>query len=158
MPLPNAARDYLIKGLDGSPVVLSGLLGDRIDSDSIWDRRPDPDRFTLREALAHLADWEPIWLERIQKIQAGYHPFLPSVDEGALAEEHNYAASSPNDRLERYTEGRAKLVEHLKTIQDDEWDLTCEREFVGVLTLQQQVYYILAHDAYHLRQVAEWVK
>ncbi len=157
MPLPTAARDYLVKALDGSPVVLAALIGDRSDDDPLWDSRPDPERFTLREALAHLADWEPIWLERMQKIETGVHPFLPSVDEGALAIENNYSASSPRASLARLSEGRATVVEHLKAVPDEAWDLTGDREFVGVLTLQQLAYYILAHDGYHLRQAAEWI-
>ena len=157
MPLPAAARDYLINALDGTPVVLAAILGARPDVDPIWDKRPNPDRFTLREALAHLADWEPIWRERIDKIQTGTHPFLPSVDEGALAVERDYASRSPSASLAKLALGRQELVTRLKTIPDDDWDLTGDREFVGVVTLQQQVYYILAHDAYHLRQAAEWI-
>lgn len=156
MPLPDAARDYLLKALDGTPVVLAALLGERSDDDPIWDKRPDPDRFTLREALAHLADWEPIWLERVAKIRTGSHPFLPSIDEGALAISNHYDTISPSESLRRFRDGRAACIENFKAIDRDAWDLTCDREFVGILTLQQLIYYVLAHDAYHLRQVAEW--
>ena len=158
MPLPTAARDYLLKALDGTPVVLKALVGEHGDSDPIWDRRPDPERFTPREILGHLADWEPIWLERLQRMATGDHPFLPSVDEGLLATEHDYAHSSPSRNLTRQKAGRAEVVSYLREIPDDYWDLTGDREFVGVLTLQQLAYYILAHDAYHLRQVAEWAR
>lgn len=156
MPLPDAARDYLLKALDGTPVVLSALLGSSPDDDPIWDKRPEPERFTLREVLAHLADWEPIWLERVAKIRTGSDPFLPSIDEGALAVSNRYDAMAPSESLQRFTEGRKVCVERFRTIDAGEWDLTGEREFVGPLTLQQLVYYILAHDAYHLRQAAEW--
>ena len=157
MPLPTAARDYLIKALEGTPVVLQSLIGEHSDSAAIWDRRPDPERFTLREILGHLADWETIWLERLQRMATGDHPFLPSVDEGLLAVAHDYAHSSPTHNFTRIRLGRDHLVTYLKAVPDDFWDLTGDREFVGVLTMQQQAYFILAHDAYHLRQVAEWV-
>jgi uncharacterized damage-inducible protein DinB len=155
MPLPNAARDYLLKGIESTPTILRALTIARADDDPAWDRRSDPDRFTLREALAHLADWEPIWLERFQRIRVGDHPFLPSVDEGALAIENRYSEIAPSQSLAKQREGRRSLTAYLRSIRDDEWDLTCDREFVGVLTLQQLAMYILAHDAYHLEQVAE---
>jgi hypothetical protein len=157
MPLPIPARDYLFKALIGTPVVVSALLGDRDDSDPIWDKRPDPERFTLREILGHLADWEPIWQDRISKTLRGDQPFLPSIDEGQLAIEHNYAGSSPTATLRRFSEGRQALVDFLGAIADDKWDLTCDREFVGVLTVQQLAFFALAHDGYHVRQVADWV-
>jgi uncharacterized damage-inducible protein DinB len=157
MPLPAPARDYLLKALEGNPVVFARLVGAYGEDDSLWDRRPDPERFTLREILAHLADWEPIWLERVQRIAQGNHPFLPSVDEGLLAVRNDYPKSSPTKNLRRQRDGRMELVAYLSTLPDDAWDLTGDREFVGILTLQQQAYYVLAHDAYHMRQVAEWL-
>ena len=64
--LPEKARFYLMKGLESAPVVIKRMLrtADSVD----WDRRPDPERFSLREVLSHLADWEPIWLERIRRM------------------------------------------------------------------------------------------
>ena len=155
MPFPAAARDYLLKALDATPVVLTALLR-RADPD--WDHRPDADRFTLREALAHLADWEPIWLERVRGIASGEHPLLPSVDESALAIENRYAESSPEVSLDKFRSGRKELVAYLATLPDSAWDFTGDREFVGELTLQQQAAFALSHDGYHLRQVAEWLQ
>ena len=157
MPLPDAARDYLLKALAATPVVASSLIGDRAEEDPIWDRRPDPERFSLREVLAHLADWEPIWLERLTKIATTDHPFLPSVDETAMVEQNDYANSSPRRDLAKLREGRENLIAYLKTVPDEAWDRTGDREFVGILTLQQQAYFALSHDAYHLRQIAEWL-
>ncbi len=156
MPLPIAARDYLLKALSGTPYVLEALLKE-VD-DSVWDKRPDPERFTLREVLAHLADWEPIWLERVTRIANDDRPFLPSVDESALAVENDYAASSPAESIQRYREGRSALIAYLSTLPDEAWDRTCDREFVGILNLQQQAFFALAHDGYHMKQVAEWTQ
>lgn len=156
MPLPEAAREYLFKALEGTPIVLRSLVADLAEDSPLWDRRPDPDRFTLREVLAHLADWEPIWLERVSKIAMTEHPFLPSVDESAIAVENDYASVSPRESLRRIEIGRAELVAFLRTLPEGAWDRTGDREFVGVLTLQQQAVFALTHDGYHLRQVAEF--
>lgn len=156
MPLPTAAQDYLVKALSATPVVLSSLLDGARDPD--WDRRPDPDRFTLREVVAHLADWEPVWLERLQRIATEDHPFLPSVDESQMVVENDYASTSPTESLARFVQGRETLVAYIRSVSDDLWDRTGDREFVGILTMHQQAYFALSHDAYHLRQVAEWLE
>ena len=34
----------------------------------VADRKPDPERFTIREVVAHMADWEGVWLERARRV------------------------------------------------------------------------------------------
>ena len=65
--MPAAVRKYLLSALAGTPVVADRLLLDVHADDPRWDFRPEPDRFTLREVVAHLADWEPIHLERLTR-------------------------------------------------------------------------------------------
>lgn len=153
MPLPAAARDYLLHGLAATPAVIGALVDPA--SQTGWERRTDPERFSLREALAHLADWEPIWLERAQRIAAEEHPFLPSIDEGRIAAERDYASSDPGESLRRFREGRARLLDSLQPLPLEAWDRTGNREFVGVLSLQQLIGMALGHDGYHLAQIVE---
>ncbi|HSI72481.1 MAG TPA: DinB family protein [Fimbriimonas sp.] len=157
MPLPEAAKDYLLKALSAQPVIAGSLLGYVRHDSPVWDRRPDPSRFTLREVLAHLADWEPIWLDRCQRFVDEDHPFLPSVDETDLVAVNDYATSNPSDSLRAYVEGRNNLVHYLKGIPDEAWDRTADRQFVGELTLHQQVAMALSHDGYHMKQIIEWL-
>ncbi len=157
MPYPAPARAYLFKALSGTPEVLARLLSGVADKDPIWDRRPDPDRFTLREILAHLADWEPIWRTRFAKMRDEVTPFLPSIDEGEMVIENDYAHQNPSDNLARYKAGRESLVELLSSLDDDVWDRKGNREFVGVLTVQMLASLVQSHDGYHLLQVVKWL-
>jgi len=50
--LPEKVRAYLLGTLAGAHALFSVLVRDMTDSEA--DRRPNPDRFTIREALAHL--------------------------------------------------------------------------------------------------------
>ena len=69
-------RNYLLAGLAATPDILDALLKDAADDSPLWDARPDLERFTIREALAHLADWEPIWQARIIRIRDEDSPEL----------------------------------------------------------------------------------
>lgn len=155
--LPAKTRSYLFTALEASPLVLSRLLSAFAATDSIWDKRPTPDRFTLREMLGHLADWEPIFRERLTRTSTENEPLLLNVDEGALALANNYAQSNPLESLARYREGRTALVAFLRTLPDDAFARTAHRELIGILTLEEQIALILGHDGYHAKQTLEWL-
>ena len=156
--LPAKTRSYLFTALEASPLVLSHLLSEIAATDSLWDMRRSPDRFTLREMLAHLADWEPIFRERLTRTANENEPLLPNVDEGALALANNYARTNPFDSLARYREGRTALVAFLRTLPDDAFARTAHREMIGVLTLEEQIALIVGHDGYHAKQTIEWLQ
>jgi len=155
--MPPAVRKYLISALAGLPDVAERLLKDLSSDDSRWDFRPDPTRFTLREVVAHLADWEPINLERVQRMLTEENPTLPDIDEGKLAIENDYAHSDPHGSLEWIRGGRLKFVQELQTIDPVNWSRTGIRESVGPLTVETFATLVAAHDGYHTRQIAQWL-
>ena len=56
---------YLFPGLEFGPRIVARLV-EQIPA-ARYDERTNPSRFTLREAVAHLADWEPILRDRIAR-------------------------------------------------------------------------------------------
>ena len=104
---PDRIRTYLRQGLAATPVLLDRLL-EGITADEL-DKRPDPARFTIREALCHLADWEGVWRERLQRIATEDTPFLPGYDEGQWAIDHDYAHANAAEQLEKFRAGREAL-------------------------------------------------
>lgn len=155
--LPSRAKYYLLSALDANPAVLSHLLQDLGPDDARWDKRPDPDRFTLREMVAHLADWEPINILRLTRMRDEENPFIPDIDEGERAIQNNYAASDPIASVRQYVEGRNAVVALLRELPDGAWERIAMREFLGEMTIGEQATLILAHDGYHLKQALEWL-
>lgn len=158
MTFPQRTLDYLLPALAGTPDVLDGFLKAVPSGDPLWDFRPDPARFTLREIVAHLADWEPIWLERVTRTRDENQPSLPDVDEGGLVIEHDYAHSDPHESLARFRKGRVTLVAFLRSLQASDWERTGLREGVGPVTLVAHMVWTLGHDGYHTQQVAQWLE
>lgn len=144
--------DYILNGLEAAPRVQNRLL----DGVTDWDARPDPERFTLREMVAHLADWEDIWATRVQRFLDEDHPMLPSIDEGELARDRKYATQDPRANLTRYENGRKRLVDLLRKLPLESWSRTGHREFVGDMTLFELAALINGHDGYHLKQSLEY--
>ncbi len=153
--LAQYVRNYLIHGLSATPVVIEYLLRDATEAD--YDRRPDPERFTIREAVAHLADWEGVWLERATRIIEEHHPTLPGYDEGQWAIDHDYARLDVMEQLRKFQHGRARLAAYLSGLTPVQWEREGEREF-GPISIAHQTAMVLGHDGYHLRQITEWLQ
>lgn len=145
--------DYIVNGLEAGPRVQASLLAHEVD----WDRRPDPDRFSLREMVAHLADWEDIWAGRVHRFLTEEHPMLESIDEGKIAAERDYATQDPRANLARYAAGRETLVANLRALPIEAWARTGHRQFVGDLTLFELAALIAGHDNYHLKQTVDFL-
>lgn len=153
--LPEKARYYLMHGLTATPVVIDRLMQDATSED--YDRRPDPERFTLREVLAHLADWEGVWMERMQRMRDEDRPFLPGYDEGQWAIDHNYAEADVAEQLARFREGRQKMLAFLRDLTSEQWDRPGQHGEVGAITIASLAVLVAGHDGYHTRQIIEWL-
>ena len=147
-------RNYLFSALESAPALFGTLLEGLTEEEA--DRRPDPDRFTIREIIAHLADWDPVFLERLTRMRAEDHPTLPGYDEGQWAIDHDYAHTDWREQLALFTERRYALAAFLRSCSPEEWARTANRPEIGILTIESQALLIPLHDLYHLRQIAEW--
>jgi uncharacterized damage-inducible protein DinB len=152
--IPDRVRYYARTGLEGAPVILERLLSGITDAEA--DRRPDPERFTLREVIAHLADWEPIWHERLKAIAEQNDPFLPGYDEGQYAIDHDYAHSVLSEQLAKFRAGREALARYVASVPVEAWSRSGRHGEMGSITFAELVTFVLGHDGYHFRQVVEF--
>jgi uncharacterized damage-inducible protein DinB len=156
--IPAKLRNYTMISLEGTPIVMQGLLGRFAADDPIWDKRPQPERFTLREVLAHLADWDEIFLERIMRTASEDNPTLPDRDEGQLAIDHGYTRQDPLENIQRFAQNRAALTSYVKSLPESAFDRVALRPELGSMSIALQLALIQAHDGYHTRQAAEYIE
>ena len=152
--LPEKVRTYLLGALAGAPDLFDTLLRGLTDAEA--DRRPDPDRFTIREALAHLADWEDVFGGRLIQTRDEDAAILQGYDEGQWAIDRDYAHADWRPQARLFRERRQRLVELLRALTPAQWERVGNQTEVGPITLEQQAVLICAHDAYHLQQIAKW--
>jgi uncharacterized damage-inducible protein DinB len=153
--LPDKARYYLLHGLSAAPEVIDRLLLNATEAD--FDRRPDRERFTIREVLGHLADWEGVWMERISKMATEENPPLQGYDEGQWAIDHDYAHTDVREQQTRFREGRVRLVAYLRGLSPEQWERTGLHSEVGPVTISSLSVLVLGHDGYHTKQISEWL-
>ena len=154
--LPERVYRYVLLDLESAPDVLGKML-ETVTDPGVYDYRPDPARFTLREVLAHLADWDPVFLGRMTQTRDTEHPTLQGKDEGQVAVDNDYAHADPAASLARYKANRAALVAFLRTLTPEQWERSGNHTELGPITLTAQAVLAGAHDGYHRQQVVEWL-
>ena len=153
--LPEKLHRYLLIDLASAPDVLAkmleGVTGSR------WDNRPDPERFTLREVVAHLADWDQVFLGRLMQTRDSDRAVLQGLDEGQVAVDHDYAHADPAECLARYAAGRAETTAFLRALTPEQWARSATHTEIGEITIEAQAALIAFHDGYHRQQIVEWL-
>ena len=152
--LPPRVASYLLSSLTGAPDLMIHLLNGLSTEES--DFRPEPHRFTIREVLAHLAEWENVFRGRIELTRDADRPLLQGYDEGQWAIDHDYASANWNEQLRLYGERRRTMVAILHDLTPEQWERAGNHTELGQVTIETQAVMVAAHDAYHLQQVAKW--
>lgn len=160
MPLNKRIRSRLVDALLGTPTVVSTLLVNTSANVSLWDYRASPERFSLREIVAHLADYDTMWLEYLTAaLSSGDTPaeVIPyETDERAA--KYDYAHAIPSESLAAFTASRQQVVSLLPGLESPEWETKAiDSPRHGLRTLEELATQILAHDGYHTRQIAEYL-
>ena len=154
--LTDRIHHYLLIDLESAPEVLARLLADVADP-AAWDRRPDPDRFTLREMAAHLADWEGVFLGRLTQTRNERNAVLQGLGEGQIAVDNDYAHADPQECLTRYGAGRKEIVAFLRGLSQEQWGRVGTHTEVGPISIEAQTVLIAAHDGYHRQQALSYI-
>ncbi len=145
------ANPYIRRALDFSPDIFDRLIANL--PPEAMDARPDPDRFTVREALCHLADWEPFFLERVKGTVTEDNFQIVPYDEGKLAIERDYAHQDPQAALARFRAGRKAFLAYVDTLTPDDLDQMAFHPERGHMSASDQLNLTVGHDMYHIEQI-----
>lgn len=148
-------QPYLILPLRLGPVALQRLI--RLIPKERWDEARSAERFTPREVVAHLADWEPIFRDRMQRCVAEPGSVLIAYNESDRAHEQDYAAWDIVESTERWIAERVRTVIWLESLEASEWEAEGRHEERGPVSVYDQANMLLGHDTYHLEQMTAYL-
>lgn len=146
---------YLLPGLELSPKAFERIVSQI--PQKRYDELTDPNRFTLREAIAHLADWEPILRGRIEAGIKQNGAAVQGIDESARAAEQKYENWDVKESLRIFAQERAKTAAYLKSFSPEQWESTVHHNEKGLLTAYDQANMLLGHDIYHFEHATQFV-
>lgn len=147
---------FVLHGLEVAPQALFNIIDD-IRPEKYREKLAE-DRFDLVEMVAHMADLEDVFLERLRL--AYEHPGSASqgIDPAARAIEKNYAERDLYHELEVYKNRRNDTMDFLKNLQPGEEKRTIIHSMLGETDIAFLASNILAHDMYHVEQAARYLR
>lgn len=143
---------YIFGALESGPAIIDRLIH-RLPASKL-DDRPDPDRFTVREVICHLADWEPFFLERLKGAVTEDNFQIVAYDEGQLAIENGYATQDVGAAIERYKAGRKQYIAYAASLSEADLDRPAYHPERGHLTAADLIDIVVGHDVYHVDQLS----
>lgn len=146
---------YLLPSIEFGPCVIRRLLH-QLPPECL-DQRLHPDRFTPREVLAHLADWEPIMRDRIRIALAHPGSEIPAYDEGQMAIDHRYGELDPWEQAELFVRERRATAELLRGLKEPDWEKTVLHPERGIQSVEDLANTLIGHDLYHVEQLTEYL-
>ena len=146
---------YLVPALELSPVVVERLL--RQIPAARLDAATAEGRFTAREVIAHLADWEPIMRARIQQASERPGSTIEVFDEGEMALANGYAAADPTEQIRLFQRERAVTAAFVRSLQPGDWSKAAHHPERGTLSVDDLANLLIGHDLYHIEQLSAYL-
>ena len=128
-------------------VVLTGVFGEEEDF------TPAPDKWSVRQVIAHLADSEMVGAHRFRQIIAEENPTLVAYDQEAWARNLDYARRKPKQSLESFRRLRAENHDLLKELPEAAFGRTGNHTERGALTLRDYLGILMRHTESHALQM-----
>lgn len=145
----------LIRSLMAAPKVVERLL--RVFPHDRLDERVEKDRFTAREVIAHLADYEQTVLDRIRV--ATLHPGreVPWYDPDGRCTEHAFDTKEVFHEAEVYESRRGMTLDFLRELSTEQMDNSIKFPDGNSVSIRSYVDRVLHHDLEHLEQLSAYL-
>jgi hypothetical protein len=120
-------------------------------------RRPAPDKWSVGEVIAHLADGEIVGGYRIRLILGSPGVAVPAYDQERWVTSGHYDQRDPRKSLDVFRVLRDNNLDLLRSLDSEQWTLSGVHSERGHETIEHIVRMFAAHDLNHLRQIEDMV-
>jgi hypothetical protein len=120
--------------------------------------RPAPDKWSVAEIAAHLADAEVVIAWRYRQILSTNGVAIQGYNQDAWAATFDYAHRDPKQSVESFAALRAANVALLKSVPRKLWENYGMHSERGEESVARVVSLVAGHDLNHLRQIEAILK
>jgi hypothetical protein len=107
-------------------------------------------KWSIHENIAHLARYQPVFLDRIHKILTVYEPVFTAYRAEEDDEFEIYCAFTPYELLKKISRDRETLHQLITHLPPDKLELTGTHPKYGKLSILEWTEFFLLHEAHHL--------
>jgi hypothetical protein len=145
----------VLDALERGPALVIPLIksADR----EVLKRRPSPGRWSIHEHGCHLAQVNPIFVERLDHILTQDQPVIRSYDPGRDDPEDALLSVDLPAALRRFESDRRELVARLRTLDTRDWQRTAEHDEYNSYSVFIMFRHLAIHDLFHAYRIEELV-
>ena len=147
-----ALLDAYRDGIDVLRRAVAGMTRDQLVA------RPVPGRWSTLEVVCHLADFDPIYADRMKRVIATDRPLLLSAGHEAFARSLTYHDRDLNEELALIDLTRRQMARILRSLPTEAWDRVGIYRHEGQeeeRSLRRLVETITGHIPHHVAFIAE---
>src|SRR5262245_43145051 len=143
----------LIATLQSAPRIIIALI--REVPPQNLKRRPSPTKWSAHEHACHISAADTAFLSRLERILADPDPHIETMLPSADEEAGSLLNHDLDDALDLYARERARLVERLKELSDEDWRRTAEHEEYNHYSVFIMFRNLLLHEMLHAYRIEE---
>lgn len=145
--------ESLITALENAPAIIVPLVRE-VPLENL-KRRPQPRKWSAHEHACHLAEVHPLFFSRLDSMLNELRPRIVSYNPDKAMEEGTLLNIDLDEALERFSRDRARLVDQLKDLSEDEWQRTAEHEEYDQYSVFIMFRHVALHDMLHAYRIEE---
>ncbi len=145
----SALIDAYVRGPDLLRQAVDGMTAEQLDA------VPIPGKWSTRQVVAHVTDFEPIYADRMKRVIAEFEPPLRGGDPDVFAAQLAYATRDVEAELELTSAVRRHVATILRTLSHADFQRTGIHNEAGPLSLEKLLVSITQHIPHHIRFIEE---
>ena len=119
-------------------------------SDEQLDAKPIPGTWSTRQVVCHVADFEPIYADRMKRVIAEDEPTFFGADPDVFAARLAYEQRNVDDEVQLVESVRGQMVSILRTLAPNGFRRTGNHLEDGPLSLETLLSQITGHIPHHV--------
>ena len=148
MEIPSLIDDYA-SGPQQLRDTLTGMTPEEIDA------APVPGKWSTRQVVCHLADFEPVYADRMKHVIAEDQPSFAGGFHQQFAEHLAYNQRNIEEELTMIEVTRSQMARILRTLPPEAFERTGIHSVEGPMTLRTLLERITKHIPHHVQFIEE---
>ncbi len=149
MAVTNELIEKYLEGPKQLRAAVAGLTREQILA------RPVPGKWSVLEVVCHIADFEPVYVDRMKRVITHDRPLLMGADEQLYAAKLAYQERDLEEELRVVEMTRSAFSRILRTLPPDAYQRAGVHSERGLNTLEEFLRSIGNHIPHHLPFIAE---
>lgn len=145
----------LIATLQSAPGIIIGLVHEM--PTQYLKRRPSPNKWSAHEHACHISMTDTAYLSRLELMLSDPAPYIKSMLPSADEEAGSLLSIDLDEALDLYVRERARLVERLRELSDEDWRRTAKHEEYSRYSVFIMFRDLLLHEMLHAFRIQELI-